>query len=112
MRLLEYQAKEIFAEFGIKIPKGKTSKDVEQGRKDAQELGYPFVIKSQVPVGGRGKAGAIQKCNNDDAKILHIYEAPGTFPTDWLTLYFPTLYFLTNRLPCFGIDRASLYRVY
>jgi len=66
MRLLEYQAKELFAEFGIKIPKGKTSKDIEQGRKDAQELGYPFVIKAQVPVGGRGKAGAIQKCQNED----------------------------------------------
>ncbi len=66
MRLLEYQAKEIFAEFGIKVPKGKTSKDIEQGKKDAQELGFPFVIKSQVPVGGRGKAGAIQKCHNED----------------------------------------------
>ena len=66
MRLLEYQAKELFAEYGIKVPKGLTSKDIEQGRKDAQELGYPFVIKSQVPVGGRGKAGAIQKCHNQD----------------------------------------------
>lgn len=66
MRLLEYQAKELFAEFGIKVPKGKTSKDIEQAKKDAQELGYPFVIKSQVPVGGRGKAGAIQKCHNED----------------------------------------------
>ena len=58
MRLLEYQAKELFSEFGIKVPKGKTSKDIEQGKKDAAELGYPFVIKSQVPVGGRGKAVA------------------------------------------------------
>jgi len=66
MRLLEYQAKELFAEYGIKIPKGLTSKDIEQGRKDARELGFPFVIKSQVPVGGRGKAGAIQKCQNQD----------------------------------------------
>ena len=66
MRLLEYQAKELFAEYGIKVPKGKTSKDIEQGKKDAEELGYPFVIKSQVPVGGRGKAGAIQKCHNED----------------------------------------------
>ncbi len=66
MRLLEYQAKKLFADFGIKIPKGLTSKDVEQGKKDAKELGYPFVIKAQVPVGGRGKAGAIQKCNSDD----------------------------------------------
>jgi len=66
MRLLEYQAKELFSEYGIKTPKGLTSKDVEQGKKDAQELGFPFVIKSQVPVGGRGKAGAIQKCHNQD----------------------------------------------
>jgi len=66
MRLLEYQAKELFAEYGIKVPKGLTSKDIEQGRKDARELGFPFIIKSQVPVGGRGKAGAIQKCQNQD----------------------------------------------
>src|SRR4030065_1721866 len=66
MRLLEYQAKQLFSEFGIKIPKGLASKDVEQGRKDAEELGFPFVIKSQVPVGGRGKVGAIQKCHNQD----------------------------------------------
>jgi len=66
MRLLEYQAKELFAEYGIKTPKGLTSKDIEQGRKDAKELGFPFVIKAQVPVGGRGKAGAIQKCHSDD----------------------------------------------
>ena len=49
-----------------KVPPSKASKDIEQGRKDAKELGYPFVIKIQVPVGGRGKAGGIQKCNNDD----------------------------------------------
>ncbi len=66
MRLLEYQAKELFKEYGIKVPPSKASKDIEQGRKDAKELGYPFVIKIQVPVGGRGKAGGIQKCQNDD----------------------------------------------
>ena len=57
MRLLEYQAKELFKEFGIRVPDSKASKDIEQGRLDAKELGYPFVIKAQVPVGGRGKAG-------------------------------------------------------
>ena len=66
MRLLEYQAKELFAQYGIKTPKGLTSKDFEQGKKDAKELGFPFIIKAQVPVGGRGKAGAIQKCHSDD----------------------------------------------
>lgn len=66
MRLLEYQAKELFKEFGIRIPPSLASKDIEKGRKDAKELGFPFVIKIQVPVGGRGKAGGIQKCNNED----------------------------------------------
>lgn len=66
MRLLEYQAKDLFKEFNIPVPPSKWSKNIEQGRKDAKDLGYPFVIKAQVPVGGRGKAGGIQKCNSDD----------------------------------------------
>ena len=59
MRLLEYQAKELFKEFGIRTPASISSTDIEKGRKDAKELGYPFVIKVQVPVGGRGKAGGV-----------------------------------------------------
>ncbi|MEE8180357.1 MAG: ATP-grasp domain-containing protein, partial [Nitrosopumilaceae archaeon] len=43
-----------------------SSTSIEEGRIHAKELGYPFVIKIQVPVGGRGKAGGIQKCQNDD----------------------------------------------
>lgn len=66
MRLLEYQAKSLFADYGIPIPKGLTSTTIEQGRKEASELGFPFVIKAQMAVGGRGKAGAIQKCHNAD----------------------------------------------
>ena len=66
MRLLEYQAKEVFKEFGIRTPESISSNDIEKGRNDARELGYPFVIKAQVPVGGRGKAGGIQKCSSDD----------------------------------------------
>jgi succinyl-CoA synthetase beta subunit len=66
MRLLEYQAKSLFADYGIPIPQGLTSTTIEQGRKDAGKLGFPFVIKAQMAVGGRGKAGAIQKCHNAD----------------------------------------------
>src|SRR3989304_4026724 len=66
MRLSEYQAKSLFAEYGIHIPKGLTSTSIEQGRKDAKVIGFPFVIKAQMAVGGRGKAGAIQKCHNAD----------------------------------------------
>lgn len=56
----------MFAQFGIKTPKGISSKDIAQARIHAKELGFPFVIKAQVPVGGRGKAGGIQKCHNQD----------------------------------------------
>jgi succinyl-CoA synthetase beta subunit len=66
MRLLEYQAKSLFSDYKIPIPQGFTSTDIEQGRKDAAKLGYTFVIKAQMAVGGRGKAGAIQKCQNAD----------------------------------------------
>lgn len=66
MRLLEFQAKELFREFGIRIPPSKASKNIEDARKHAKELGFPFVIKIQVPVGGRGKAGGIQKCQSED----------------------------------------------
>lgn len=66
MRLLEYQAKSLFSDYAIPIPQGLTSTDIEQGRKDATALGFPFVIKAQMAVGGRGKAGAIQKCHNAD----------------------------------------------
>jgi len=66
MRLLEFQAKELFREYNIRIPPSKASKSLEEGRQHAKELGYPFVIKFQAPVGGRGKAGGIQKCQNDD----------------------------------------------
>ncbi len=66
MRLLEFQAKELFREYGINLLDSKSSTNIEEGRKHAKELGYPFVIKIQVPVGGRGKAGGIQMCHNDD----------------------------------------------
>jgi len=66
MRLLEYQAKELFKEYDIKVPDSISSTDIVKGRNDAKKIGYPFVIKAQVPVGGRGKAGGIQKCHNED----------------------------------------------
>ena len=64
MRLLEYQGKELFNQFGIKIPESILAESVEDARIGAQKLGFPFVLKSQLTVGGRGKAGAIQKCKD------------------------------------------------
>ncbi len=66
MRLLEFQAKELFREYGINLLEGRASTYIQQARNHAKELGYPFVIKIQVPVGGRGKAGGIQKCHSSD----------------------------------------------
>ena len=65
MRLLEYQGKELFKEFGIPIPKSRMAFSIEEACSlFKSELAFPIVLKSQVPVGGRGKAGAIKKCRN------------------------------------------------
>jgi succinyl-CoA synthetase beta subunit len=59
MKLLEYQAKEVLASFGIAIPPGKVAKTPDEAAQAAREIG-PVAIKAQVPVGGRGKAGGIK----------------------------------------------------
>ena len=60
MKLHEYQSKQIFSRFGIPIPKGKVATTADEARSIAVELGGRVVIKSQVLVGGRGKAGGIR----------------------------------------------------
>ena len=77
MRLLEFQAKELFGQYGIKTPKGRYSNSIEEARQHASELGYPFVIKFQAPVGGRGKAGGIQIVKNQDEFELKYPQVAG-----------------------------------
>jgi succinyl-CoA synthetase beta subunit len=60
MKLHEYQSKLIFAKYGIPIPKGRVAATASEARSIAEELGGRVVIKSQVLVGGRGKAGGIK----------------------------------------------------
>jgi succinyl-CoA synthetase beta subunit len=60
MKLHEYQSKQIFARYGIPIPKGRVATTADEARNIAIELGGRVVIKSQVLVGGRGKAGGIR----------------------------------------------------
>ena len=60
MKLHEYQSKQIFARHGIPIPKGRVAATATEARQIAEELGGRVVIKSQVLVGGRGKAGGIR----------------------------------------------------
>jgi succinyl-CoA synthetase beta subunit len=60
LNLHEYQSKRIFAKYGIPIPQGEVATTPEEARDIATRLGGPVVIKSQVLVGGRGKAGGIK----------------------------------------------------
>ncbi|HEY7110299.1 MAG TPA: succinate--CoA ligase subunit beta [Nitrososphaeraceae archaeon] len=62
MRLLEYQGKELFSKFGIPIPPSVLVFDEKGALNASKSIGFPLVLKSQVSVGGRGKAGAILKC--------------------------------------------------
>ncbi|MCI0564452.1 MAG: acetate--CoA ligase family protein [Nitrososphaera sp.] len=65
MRLLEYQGKELFDQYGIRIPRSHLATTVEEAKDGGRNLGYPLVLKSQLTVGGRGKAGAIVKCKSE-----------------------------------------------
>jgi succinyl-CoA synthetase beta subunit len=86
MKLLEYQGKELFNEYGIRIPRAHLVSDIEQAKQAAEKLGYPCILKSQLSVGGRGKAGAILKCNTE-SELGPIYnelmnkEVKGELPT-------------------------------
>lgn len=60
MKLHEYISKEVFASHGVPIPKGKVAATPKQARKIAEELGGRSIVKAQVLVGGRGKAGGIK----------------------------------------------------
>ena len=66
MKLLEYQGKELFKDYGINVPNSYLAKNIEEAKKGAEKIGFPFVLKSQLTVGGRGKAGAILKCKNEE----------------------------------------------
>lgn len=60
MKLFEYQAKQVFKDAGIPIPKGVIAESVDEVMRAAESTGYPCVLKSQVLSGGRGKAGLIR----------------------------------------------------
>jgi len=60
MKLHEYQSKRIFSQYGIPIPKGEVAATPQEAEAIAEKLGSRVVIKSQVLVGGRGKAGGIK----------------------------------------------------
>lgn len=71
MKLHEYQSKKLFEKYGIPIPKGAIANNASEAKQIAEELGGRVVIKSQVLVGGRGKAGGIKLAKDpDEAKLF------------------------------------------
>ena len=66
MDLFEYQGKQYFARFGIPVSPGGVADSVGEAVAQADRVGYPVVVKAQVQVGGRGKAGGIKLASNAD----------------------------------------------
>ena len=60
MKIHEYQSKDIFARYGIPVPKGRVATTPQEAAEVAEELGGRAVVKAQVHAGGRGKAGGIK----------------------------------------------------
>ena len=71
MDLFEYQGKQYFARYDIPVSPGDVAYTVDEAVAAAEAAGYPVVVKAQVQVGGRGKAGGIKLANNADEVRLH-----------------------------------------
>ncbi len=66
LKIHEYQAKALLAQYGIPVPRGKVASTPAEAREIAAEIGSKVVIKAQVYAGGRGKAGGIKKVNSPE----------------------------------------------
>jgi succinyl-CoA synthetase beta subunit len=71
MDLLEYQGKQLFGTYGIPVSPGAAVTTVDDAVAAAERVGYPVVIKAQVHVGGRGKAGGVKLASNADEAREH-----------------------------------------
>ena len=71
MDLLEYQGKQLFARHGVPVPEGREASAVDEAVAAADEVGYPCVVKAQVQIGGRGKAGGIKIAEDRDEAREH-----------------------------------------
>lgn len=71
MKMFEYQAKRVFSDFGIKVPRGKTASSPGEAEELAEEMEGEVTIKAQVLTGGRGKAGGIKFASDpEEARSL------------------------------------------
>ena len=71
MDLLEYQGKQLFARHAIPVPSGIPARTVDEAVAAAQQIGFPAVIKAQVKIGGRGKAGGVKIAQDADEAREH-----------------------------------------
>jgi succinyl-CoA synthetase beta subunit len=71
MDLLEYQGKQLFKKHEVPVPDGAHAASVREAVEAAEQLGFPVVIKAQVQIGGRGKAGGIKLANDRDEAEEH-----------------------------------------
>src|SRR5688572_21370877 len=71
MNLYEYQGKQFFARYGIPVSAGEAVSTVDDAVAAAERVGYPVVVKAQVQVGGRGKAGGIKLAADADEVRTH-----------------------------------------
>jgi succinyl-CoA synthetase beta subunit len=71
VKLHEYQSKFEFADYGIPIPRGKIAETPEEAYQIAKEIGGPVVVKAQVLVGGRGKAGGVKVAQTPEEAERH-----------------------------------------
>jgi succinyl-CoA synthetase beta subunit len=71
MDLLEYQGKQLFARHDIPVPDGRHARTVDEAVAAAKEIGFPCVIKAQVKIGGRGKAGGIKVASDESEAREH-----------------------------------------
>jgi succinyl-CoA synthetase beta subunit len=69
--LFEYQGKQYFARFGIPVSLGGTADTVDEAVAEAEKAGFPVVVKAQVQVGGRGKAGGVKLATDADEVRFH-----------------------------------------
>ncbi|MGB9833017.1 MAG: ATP-grasp domain-containing protein, partial [Caldisericum exile] len=66
MNLQEYQSREFFKEFGIPVVEGAVASNREEALEIAKKIGLPVVLKAQVLVGGRGKAGGVKVAKTEE----------------------------------------------
>lgn len=77
MDLFEYQGKSLFARLGVPVPDGRIARTPAEARAAAEELGGTVVVKAQVQVGGRGKAGGIKLAADPDEAESHASDILG-----------------------------------